>query len=134
MRARDHCALQELFRDQARRNVQRLYLDEAYMNCLKTLTTAFLLVPALALSATQARAEFKCSEPQTALDRGACEKAAEGPVALRQYIQRIRVIDSLYFFDYVNEAQAVAWASDASRAPGKSPVQTATAVEHPVGA
>ena len=39
-------------------------------------------------------------------DRVACEKAKEGPSALRQYIQRIRVIESLYFSDYVNEAQA----------------------------
>lgn len=101
------------------------------MNRFKALGSALLFVPAIALVSTQARAEFKCGTPQTTFDRTACEKAAESPDALRQYIQRMQVITNLYFFDYVNEAQAVAWAqNDASRQAGrKATVQTATAVQ-----
>ena len=105
------------------------------MNRFKLVGSAFLLVPALALLSTPARAEFKCGSPQTRLDRVACEKAKESPSALRQYIQRIRVIDSLYFPDYVNEAQAAAWAqNEPKRAPKKAPVQSATVLPEYTGA
>ena len=60
------------------------------MNRFKAIGSAFLFVPALAFVSTQARAEFKCDEPQVTFDRAACEKAKESPDALRQYIQRIR--------------------------------------------
>lgn len=106
------------------------------MNRYKTVFSTILLVPALALVSTQARAEFKCDSPQTRLDRVACEKAAEGPTALRHYIQRMRPIDSLQFSDYVNDAQASAWAQNAPNpAPvKKAPVQTATGFPYHTGA
>ena len=84
------------------------------MNRFKAVGSAFLLVPALALVSTQASAEFKCDSPSRHFDRIACEKAKESPSALHQYIQRIRMIDNLYFPDYVNEAQAAAWAQNES--------------------
>ena len=84
------------------------------MNRLKAIGSVFLLVPALTLASTQARAEYKCNEPQVTFDRAACEKAKESPDALRQYIQRIRGIHSLQFSDYVNKAQEQAWALDAA--------------------
>ena len=97
------------------------------MNRLKAIGSAFLMVPALALVSTQARAEYKCNQPQGTFDRTACEKAKESPDALRQYIQRLRGIDSLQFSDYVSEAQAHAWALDAANraAAKKASVQSA---------
>jgi hypothetical protein len=86
------------------------------MNRFKAIGSAFLLVPALALLSTPARAEFKCNSPTVIFDRTACEKAKEGPDALRRYMERIQGIAHLQFSDYVNEARAAAWAeNDASR-------------------
>ena len=105
------------------------------MNRLKAIGSAFLMVPALALLSTQARAESKCDSPTVGFDRVACEKAKESPSALRQYIQRIRVIESLYFPDYVSEAQAAAWAqSEPTRAPKRATVQSAKIVQENPGA
>ena len=102
------------------------------MNRFKAIGSAFLMVPALALLSTQARAEFKCDAPDTRLDRVACEKAKESPSALRHYIQRIRPVESLLFSDYVNETQARAWAeNESTRAPAKkAPVQAAGLPEY----
>jgi len=96
------------------------------MNCFKAIGSAFLLVPALALVSTQARAEFKCDAP-SGFDRVACEKAKEGPQALRRYIERVRMIESLQFSDYVSEAQARAWlqAESDRAATKKASVQSA---------
>jgi hypothetical protein len=97
------------------------------MNRCKAIGSAFLLVPALALLSTPARAEFKCNAPTVTFDRTACEKAKEGPDALRQYIQRIPGITSLQFSDYVDDARSAAWAeNNASRtAIKKASVQSA---------
>jgi hypothetical protein len=105
------------------------------MNRFKAIGSSLLLVPALALVSVQAHAEFKCDAP-VHLDRAACEKAKESPDALRRYIQRIRVIDSLQFSDYVNEERARAWAQDESnRTPAKkAPVQSAKFVQENPGA
>ena len=90
------------------------------MNRFKAIGSAFLLVPALALLSTQARAEFKCDSPTVRVDRVACEKAKESPSALRRYIERMRIIESLDFSDYVNDAQQAAWAqNESNRAPAK---------------
>lgn len=105
------------------------------MNRFKAVGSTFLLVPALALLSTQAQAEFKCNSPAVSFDRVACEKAKEGPDALRRYIQRMQGITSLQFSDYVNEAQAAAWAqNEPSRAPKRSPVQSARIVQENPGA
>lgn len=105
------------------------------MNRFKAIGSTLLFVPALALVSTQARAEFKCDAPSS-FDRAACEKAKESPSALRQYIQRMRAIDSLYFPDYVNDAQARAWEqSEAGSAPAKkAAVNTATSLPENPGA
>ena len=114
----------------------RATLDEVHMNRFKAIGSAFLLVPALALVSAPASAEFKCDAPSTHIDRSACEKAAQSPSALRQYIQRMRGIDSLQFADYVDEAQARAGAQDESnRAPTKkAPVRTAVLLQENPGA
>jgi len=102
------------------------------MNRFKAISSALLFVPALALVSTQARAEFKCDAPSTNVDRTACEKAKESPTALRHYIQRIQMIHSLQFSDYVSDAQTRAWAESASkRVPvRKASVQAATLPEN----
>jgi hypothetical protein len=71
---------------------------------------------AAALLATAAHAEYKCHAPPSRLDARACEAARQGPAELRHFVQRLRVHESLYFFDYVDEAQAVAWREQEERA------------------
>ena len=51
--------------------------------------------------ASAAHAEYRCESPQSHFDRIACEKAKQSPTALRQFIQRIRSIESLHYYDYV---------------------------------
>jgi len=132
----EFAAVRELFRDWARRIPAGPTLDEVHMNRFKAIGSAFFLVPALALIATQAHAEFKCDAPGAHVDRVACEKAKEGPQALRRYIERIRVIESLEFSDYVSEAQARAWLqADSDRAAAKkAPVQTVIGLPQYTGA
>lgn len=68
-----------------------------------------LLLPVLLLLGLEARAECKCDEPSTSIHARACEKAAEGPAALRHFVQRMQVIENLDFNDYVNDARLLAW-------------------------
>jgi len=70
-------------------------------------STALLVGAALFINV--ARAEYRCDPPPSGIDSRACEKAKQGPDALRQFIQRMRVIENLYFFDYVNEERLLAW-------------------------
>ena len=105
------------------------------MNRFKAIGSALLMLPVLALLSTPARAEFKCNSAVVTFDRVACEKAKEGPDALRQYIQRIKGITSLQFSDYVNEEQAAAWAqNESNRAPQRAPVRSARIVQENPGA
>jgi hypothetical protein len=87
---------------------------------------------ALVAVSSAARAEYKCDAPAS-IDRRACEAAKQSPQALRSYIQRIKAIDSLYFFDYVNEAQARAWAQNEQgrQAARQRSVQAAPLIEQP---
>jgi hypothetical protein len=59
--------------------------------------------------ASAARAEYRCDPPPTDIDEIACKKAAEGPQELRRFIERMRPIENLYFFDYVNEKRLIEW-------------------------
>lgn len=105
------------------------------MNRFKAIGSALLFAPAIALVSTQARAEFKCNAP-TGFDRIACEKALESPQALRLYIQRMRLINNMYFQDYVDDARLFAWSQDqpASAAAKSAPVKTATSTPENPGA
>jgi hypothetical protein len=60
-------------------------------------------------SAAIASSNYKCDEPRTPIDRRACDAAAQGPEALRRFIERMRVIESLEFSDYMTDAQLLAW-------------------------
>ena len=64
---------------------------------------------ALLLAGT-AQAKYLCAEPQTPVDRRACEAAREGPDALRHFVQRMNWLNhNLVYGDYVNEATQLAW-------------------------
>lgn len=77
-------------------------------------TLALGLLGGMLLSPT-AHADYKCDAPQGRLDVAACEAARQGPEVLRQFVQRVRSIESLYFYDYVNEEQATAWRQQEER-------------------
>jgi hypothetical protein len=80
----------------------------ARLICLAAALPVLLLSPA-------ARSEYRCDPPRNYIDRRACQAALQGPDYLRHFIQRIRVIESLVFDDYVNEATEVAWREQARR-------------------
>ena len=61
------------------------------------------------LSTTGVAGEYKCNQPPTRIDQLACDAAAQGPVALRRFIQRMQVIESLSFSDYMTDAQLLTW-------------------------
>ena len=61
------------------------------------------------LSTTGVAGEYKCNQPPTRIDQLACDAAAQGPVALRRFIQRMQVIESLSFSDYMTDGQLLAW-------------------------
>jgi|SRR5882672_927078 len=66
---------------------------------------------------TSVQAEYRCDDPQGVVDRRACDKAKEGPAALRLFIHRTRAIYGLYFYDYAPRDEAW-W-----RADGVKPAQ-----------
>ena len=68
-----------------------------------------VVLAAALVVANVARAEYVCDHPPRDIDYAACKKAAEGPEALRQFIQRMRSVETLYFYDYVNEARLEEW-------------------------
>jgi hypothetical protein len=74
------------------------------------LAASFLLIGS---GAAGAQARYLCDAPPTPLDARACAAAQQGPAQLRQFVQRMQSIQSLHFWDYVDEATAVAW--DAQR-------------------
>jgi hypothetical protein len=61
------------------------------------------------LSTAGVAGEYKCNQPPTRIDQLACDAAAQGPVALRRFIQRMQVIEPLSFSDYMTDAQLLAW-------------------------
>jgi hypothetical protein len=94
----------------------------------KKIVVTLAAAPLMLAVATAVRAEYKCDAPSNRIDRAACEKAKESPSALRQYVQRMRAITSLYFPDYVNEAQARAW--EASRLKQLQPLTPTQTAQH----
>lgn len=54
--------------------------------------------------ATAAVATPRCEPPNLPGERMACEKAKESPESLRRFIERTQSVYSLYFWDYMSEA------------------------------
>ena len=53
------------------------------------------------LCAPSAFAAYRCDNPAGIADRRACAYAAQGPDALRRFIERTRAVYGLYYWDYV---------------------------------
>ncbi len=79
------------------------------INTIAIRSIAAALFGAVLSSAAIASSNYKCDEPRTPIDRRACDAAAQGPEALRRFIERMRVIESLEFSDYMTDAQLLAW-------------------------
>ena len=69
----------------------------------------------LASAAAGVSAEYRCNPARSSIGQRACEAARQGPDALRHFIQRMRVIESLDFYDYVNDATLLAWEEKSAR-------------------
>jgi hypothetical protein len=67
-----------------------------------------ILIAGVAIAGS-AHARYLCNEPPSRIDQRACEAAEEGPAVLRRFIDRMRPIQQLYFYDYVDQARLVAW-------------------------
>ena len=61
---------------------------------------AMSLLATVAFAPTAAHAKHRCDNPSGGADTRACQKAAEGPDALRTFVLRTRMIYGLYYFDY----------------------------------
>ena len=80
---------------------------------------AVALVVAAAILPAPALAAHRCDTPRTTIDQRACAKAAEGPDALRRFVERTRTIYALYSFDYAR--------GDASAVSATAPVRVSDA-------
>jgi hypothetical protein len=67
------------------------------------------LLAAASFVAGSADAEYRCTSAALPADKGACRAAEQGPRALGQYVQRMRSLRELYFYDYVNNDTLRAW-------------------------
>ena len=67
------------------------------------------LLATTSVVAGNATAEYRCNSQAIPADKGACAAAQQGPAALRQYVERMRAVQPLYFFDYVNKETLLAW-------------------------
>ena len=68
-----------------------------------------VLLATASVVAGSANAEYRCNSQAMPADKGACAAAQQGPAALRQYVERMRAVQPLYFFDYVNRETLAAW-------------------------
>jgi hypothetical protein len=87
-------------------------MKEDAMNRFNTIAfrfTAAALFGATLSTTAVANIEYKCDQPHTPLDQRACDAATQGPVALRRFIERVRMIESLDFYNYMADAQILAW-------------------------
>lgn len=73
-------------------------------NQIATIIAAVIFASALAPAS--AWAAGKCDAPQSSVDKRACAKAAEGAVALRQFVWRTRTIYALNFADFARYVPA----------------------------
>ena len=94
---------------------------------MKPATAGIITAICLIAGLGSARAEYRCDPPNSRIDRRACEAAAESPQALNQYVQRMRWMHNLYFYDYVNRATIAAW--DAKEGGARSGHSVATTLK-----
>jgi hypothetical protein len=73
------------------------------MNRISAWSSAALV--AASLVSTAAVAQTRCATPELPGERMACEKAKQGPVELRRFIERTRMIYLLQFSDYMSDEE-----------------------------
>jgi hypothetical protein len=94
-----------------------------------TNTARHLAITALLAAGTLpmgVQAEFRCAQPESRMDRNACEAASQGPTELRHYVWRMRPIRSLHFAEYVDDATARAWDDARDRAAASADSQSSS--------
>ncbi|HQR78054.1 MAG TPA: hypothetical protein PLR35_16650 [Burkholderiaceae bacterium] len=78
----------------------------------KTVRITTALAVAAAFTAG-ANAEYRCDPAPSPADRAACEAAAQGPDALRRYVESMNAIRvNLQFADYVDLKTAQRWQAE----------------------
>ncbi len=97
---------------------------------------AMSLLVTVAFAPTAARAQHRCDNPSGIADTRACEEAAEGPAALRNFVWRTRMIWGLYYWDYAprdvqvtSESATVKAASRAAESRQAAVVATSFALD-----
>jgi hypothetical protein len=63
-----------------------------------------------------------CKAPKDFIEKKACDKAKQGPDALRRFVERTRMIYGLYYWDYApqgNEPRVAVAQGDSTVAPAK---------------
>jgi len=58
------------------------------------------LLAAVAFAPMPALAQHRCDNPSGMIDKRACDKAAQGSNALRNFVSRTQTIWGLYYWDY----------------------------------
>ena len=73
-----------------------------------------LVVAVSAPGTTQA--QHKCDRPVSAIDRRACDQAADGADALRRFVTRTRMIYALDIYDYLRDREPAPGSASATGA------------------
>ena len=82
--------------------------------CVSLGVSASLMIPT-------AQARTKCDGPQSQVDKKACAAAAEGPDALRRFVDRTKAIYGLYFWDYLQEGDRFKPQANSTDVPAPTP-------------
>ena len=77
------------------------------MNVMRQAIFGISLGVSASLMIPTAQARTKCDGPRSRVDQKACAAAAEGPDALRRFVDRTKAIYGLYFWDYLQEGDRV---------------------------
>lgn len=92
------------------------------MNAMRQALLGISVGISASLMAVTAEGRTKCDVPQSQVDRKACVAAAEGPDALRRFVDRTKAIYGLYFWDYLQEGDRFKPQANSSSVPASSPL------------
>jgi hypothetical protein len=93
-----------------RRKTEEKQMKSRFFHC-----SAVALLAAMAFAPTAALSKYVCDNPSSPVDKRACAKAAEGAAALRNFVERTRMIWHLDIWDYVRPEQPSASTSAAAK-------------------
>jgi hypothetical protein len=81
---------------------KEITMDHGLIHRLASLAACLVIAGCAALPPMRPVATgYRCDNPQGSVDRRACEMAAQGPEALRRFVERTRGIYELYYWDYI---------------------------------